>query len=295
MKKKDPPRASSVGSQVESTVESRLGQQLVAIGKLSVDHIPTIVAAQRDSGLLFGEAAVRMGFLSEADLQQALSAQFVYPYIDVVGSGLSELLSVAHQPFGKHAEAYRILRSQLSMRWFRDGEHQIIAITSARTHDRSSETAANLAVSFAQLGERTLLIDANMRASAQRELFGLPNGAGLSNVLTGRSKFEEALKQIAPFEFLSVLCAGPSPPNPQELLGRIGFSYFMDTVPRAYDVVIVDTPPILECSDAQLVIAIAKGCVLTVRLGETSLADIERAKALISPTGADLLGVVTNA
>jgi receptor protein-tyrosine kinase len=271
-----------------------LGQQLVAIGKLSVDHIPTIVAAQQESGLLFGEAAISMGFLSQEDLQQALSAQFIYPYIDVAGSGLSDLLSVAHRPFGKHAEAYRVLRSQLSIRWFRDGERKVIAITSALTKDRSSETAANLAVSFAQLGERTLLIDANMRASAQRELFGLPNGAGLSNVLTGRSKFEDALKQVAPFEFLSVLCAGPSPPNPQELLGRIGFSYFMDTVPRAYDVVIVDTPPILECSDAQLVIAVAKGCILTARLGETSLKDIEHAKARISPTGAELVGVVTN-
>lgn len=293
--KKKPAAEPSAGAQVASAVEFRLGQQLVAIGKLSVDHIPRIVEAQRENGQLFGEAAISMGFLSHADLQQALSAQFVYPYIDVVGSGLSELLTVAHKPFGKHAEAYRMLRSQLAMRWFRDGQRKIIAITSARTIDRSSEVAANLAVSFAQLGERTLLVDANMRAPAQRDLFGLPNGAGLSNVLTGRSKLEEALKQIAPFEFLSVLCAGPSPPNPQELLGRIAFSYFMDTVPRAYDVVIVDTPPIMECSDAQLVIAIAKGSILTARLGATSLADIEHAKALISPTGAELLGVVTNA
>jgi chain length determinant protein tyrosine kinase EpsG len=293
--KKKPAGESSTGAEVATTVESRLGQQLVAIGKLSVDHIPTIVAAQREKGLLFGEAAISMGFLSHADLQQALSAQFVYPYIDIVGSGLSKLLTVAHKPFGKHAEAYRILRSQLSMRWFRDGHGKIIATTSARTGDRSSEVAANLALSFAQLGERTLLVDANMRASAQRDLFGLPNGAGLSSVLTGRSMFEDALKQIAPFEHLSVLCAGPSPPNPQELLGRIAFSYFMETVPRAFDVVIVDTPPILECSDAQLVVAITKGCILTARLGETSLADIEHAKARISPTGAELLGVVTNA
>jgi protein-tyrosine kinase len=271
----------------------RIGRRLVEKGKISEEDIQRIVATQRDQGLMFGEAAVGLGLVTDDELQRALSEQFAYPYVEVIGSGLSALLSSAHQPFGQQAEAVRLLRSQLMLRWFNDRKNAI-AVTAARGGDGSSVVAANLAICFAQLGERTLLVDANFRAPRQHELFALKNRTGLSTILTGRSKPSDAVVSIAPFKNLSVIPAGPTPPNPQELLGRIAFSYLIETAPTGFDFVIIDTPPILEYADAQIVASIASGCLLVTRRHHTRIADIKLSQAQLAPTGASLVGTVIN-
>ena len=91
---------------------------------------------------------------------------------------------------------------------------------------------------------------------------------------------------------MSVMCAGASPPNPQELLGHISFGYLMETSPTKYDVVIVDAPPMLECADAQLIAARAGGVVLATKRHRTRLADAIRVKSQLEPAGAVLLGAV---
>jgi capsular exopolysaccharide synthesis family protein len=149
-------------------------------------------------------------------------------------------------------------------------------------------------VSFAQLGKRTLLIDANLRAPRQHELFGLKNTGGLSNVLTGRSAPSAELSAVPPFEHLTVLCAGPTPPNPQELLSRPTFSYLIETAPSSFDVILIDASPLLDYSDALVVSALAAGSLLVTRRDKTRIEDVERVKRQLLPTGAVLVGTVLN-
>jgi len=285
----DDDAARNIGNVEKS--ETYLGRQLLEKGTLSEEDVRRIIANQRENGLLFGEAAVSLGLLTREGLQQALSEQYSYPYVEVGGSVLDPLLISAHKPFSPQAESFRTLRSELLLRWFDDG-HRIIAITVPRQGQSASVVAANLAICFAQLGEKTLLIDANLRASRQQELFGIAKGPGLSTVLSGRSALQDTLATIKPFENLALMTAGPTPPNPQELLGRLSFSYLIETAQAGFDIVVIDTPPILEFADAQRITALAGGCVLTTCRHQTSLADIELCKRQISPTGAKIVGTI---
>ncbi|UUZ51625.1 hypothetical protein LP420_06925 [Massilia sp. B-10] len=148
---------------------------------------------------------------------------------------------MAFEPFGTQAEAMRKLRVELSRRWFkRPGQHAL-AITSAEPQEGRTFLAANLAVAFAQLGQRTLLIDADLRAPRQHTLFGLSNRVGLSALLTRRLA-AEAVEQIPELTGLSVLTASAAPPNPAELLGRPAFGTLIAALARYYDVVLIDTP-----------------------------------------------------
>ena len=205
----------------------------------------------------------------------------------------SPLLVGIHQPQGRLTEALRELRSQLILRWFKDGK-TALAVTGARSRDGCSVIAANLAIVLAQLGERTLLIDANFRKPRQQELFGLKPEAGLTDLLRGRDVYDEALTAVPALEHLRVLCAGVTPANPQELLSRASFIYVLKTMAEKYRAIVIDTPPALEFADAQIVAARAQGCLLITRRHRTRLADVEEVKARLQPAGAQLLGAVIN-
>jgi len=291
--KPDPtPDAAHLGAYADASAE-RLGQQLVEMGKIAEQDIARIVVNQRELGLPFGQAAVGLGLLSDDDLRRALAIQYAYPYVEVGGSSISPRVVTAHRPFDGQSEVFRSLRSQLNLRWFKD-RRKTLAVVGPRRNAGASTIAANLAVSFAQLGKRTLLIDANLRAPRQHELFGLKNTGGLSNVLTGRSAPGAELSTVAPFEHLSVLCAGPPPPNPQELLSRPTFSYLIETAPASFDVILIDASPLLDYSDALMVSALAAGSLLITRRDKTRIEDVERVKRQLLPTGAILVGTVIN-
>jgi chain length determinant protein tyrosine kinase EpsG len=271
----------------------RVGELLASLGKLTEPEIDRILALQDKKNLRFCEAALKLGLVQREDVHQALSLQFDYPYAAPAGSALSPLLVVAHDPFGAKAEAVRALRGQLALRWF-DDRRKPLVVTATRGGSGSSVVAANLAVAFAQLGERTLLVDANLRRPAQHQLFGLGQADGLSSLLVGRGSLRELLSTAPPFATLAVLCAGAVPPNPHELLSTVRFSYTIETAPSAFDVVIIDAPPLLEYPDAQLIAARAGGCILVARRHKTTVADLDRAKQYLDPTGAAVLGAVLN-
>jgi chain length determinant protein tyrosine kinase EpsG len=205
----------------------------------------------------------------------------------------SKLLIGMHQPQSRHTEALRELRSQLILRWFKDGR-TTLAVTGGRSGDGCSVVAANLAIVLAQLGERTLLIDANFRNPQQHELFSLRPEAGLADLLRGRDAYDEALTAVPSLEHLRVLCAGAAPANPQELLSRASFIYVLKKMADKYRAIVIDTPPALAYADAQIVSARAQGCLLVTRRHRTKLADVEDVKRRLEPTGATLLGSVIN-
>jgi len=270
----------------------KMGRLLIQLGKISFDDTDKILRAQQEHGLLFGDAALKLGLIHEADISQVLALQFNYPYLQPGQGNYSEDLVAAYQPFSKQVEALRALRSQLMVHWFNEG-NKSLAIVSSRAGEGVSYLAANLAVMFSQLGERTLLVDANMRDPRQQKIFNLKENRGLSDIIAGRAGLE-VVSKVEFFEDLSVLGAGTTPPNPQELLNRARFTHFISYARSKYDVVLVDASPANASADAQVTVAHCGGALLVSRLNHTRLSDITEVRNQISVTGARVVGAVIN-
>jgi chain length determinant protein tyrosine kinase EpsG len=272
--------------------EASIGRLLVDMGKISVADAERIIRLQKEQGLRFGDAAKKLGMVTDADISQVLSLQFEYPYLQPGQGNFSNDLVAAYYPFSIQVEALRTLRSQLVLRWFSEG-HRMLAITSPNSRGGCSYVAANLAVVFSQSGENTLLIDANLRNPTQHALFSLHEPRGLSDILVGRSG-PETIVRVQYFVGLSVLGTGTKPPNPQELLNRNSFPELLMQVASQYDVVIIDTPPALTSSDMQIITTQTHGALMVARRNLTKLSELNRTKQLITESGAQAVGVVIN-
>ena len=272
-----------------------IGAILIDNGRLTPEAAERILKLQKEQGLRFGDAAIQLGLLSEADIQQALSRQYDYPYLMPGDERVSEEVVAAFKPFSPIVEQLRAVRSQLMLRWF-DAEigHKTLAVVSAGRAEGRSFTAANLAVVFSQLGERTLLIDADLRNPSQHQLFRLENKLGLSSLLAGRTELSEAVTRIPGLIDLSVLPAGATPPNPQELLARPVFNALMATAAGQYDIVIVDTPAGAETADSQTIAARTRGAVVVARKDRSSAPALQAFVTSLQHSGVAVVGAVLN-
>lgn len=165
--------------------------------------------------------------------------------------------------------------------------------TSAGPGEGKSTTAANVATVMAQQGKRVLLIDADMRKPTMHYTFRLINTQGLTTLLTKRTTFDETIQKTE-VENLFVLTSGPIPPNPAELLSSVVMDSFIKHALTLFDTVILDTPPVLAVTDAQILANLCDGTVLVVRSGETEREAALKAKDLLSKAKAKVLGVVLN-
>jgi chain length determinant protein tyrosine kinase EpsG len=271
-----------------------IGAILIDTGKLALGDVERILLAQREQGLRFGETAVGLGLLSIQDIQFALARQYDYPYL-LPGQGeVSAELVAAYEPFSHKVEALRALRSQLMVRWFTgEDERRTLAVVSPGRGEGRSYLAANLAVVCSQLGERTLLIDADMRRPRQHLLFNLDNRSGLSSILSNRGQ-DSDIRRIPSFMDLSVLCAGPIPPNPQELLGRSQFARLLEQVAKEFDVILIDTPATTEYADIQTIAVRASGALLLARVRQTRASDLRELAATLARSGVAVVGSVLN-
>ncbi|WFT77012.1 CpsD/CapB family tyrosine-protein kinase [Halobacillus naozhouensis] len=190
------------------------------------------------------------------------------------------------------AEQYRTIRANLQFASV-DKELQSLLITSAGPSEGKSMTSANMAAVFAQQGKRVLLVDADLRKPTVHHSFRLNNTKGLSNFLVGRQTLKETT-QITAVDNLDVLPSGPIPPNPSELLGSKAMHKLMMEARQSYDLLILDTPPVLAVSDSQVLAREVDGVMLVVRSGQTEFQAAERAKELLEQSKANLLGVVLN-
>ena len=273
-------------------VEQTLGKLLLDAGKLAPQDAERVLRLQKEEKLRFGEAAIKLGLITQDDLSQALARQFEYPYLSAGEGGFSPELVAAYQPFGPQVEQLRALRGQLMLRWFATG-HKTLAIVSTSAGDGASYLAANLAVVFSQLGERTLLIDADLRHPRQHIVFNLGSRQGLSDMLVGRAH-HAAVARIPAFIDLSVLTAGAVPPNPAELLSRATLPILLEDCAKRYDVILIDTPPAGMNADALTVATRSAGALLVLRQNHTRLAAAAAHKAQMSAAGATLVGTVLN-
>lgn len=190
------------------------------------------------------------------------------------------------------AEQFRTIRTNIQFSSV-DKELQTIIVTSSGPGEGKSTNTANLAVVFAQQGKRVLLIDADLRKPTVHYTFRTENHVGLSNVLTRQLTLEEAISTTAQ-EKLWVLSSGPIPPNPSELLGSKNMQVLLEQAKEEYDVIVIDTPPVLAVTDAQILANLADGVVLVVSSGKTERDSAKKAKELLESAQAKILGVVLN-
>ncbi|HLW25831.1 MAG TPA: chain length determinant protein tyrosine kinase EpsG [Steroidobacteraceae bacterium] len=271
-----------------------LGAILVEQGRLSPTDAEEIQRFAGANGMRFGDAALRLKLLTQADIDFAIAQQFNYPLLARGGDGgVSDEVVAAYNPQSESIEPLRALRSALTMRWFSESGRKALAITSPGRGEGRSWIAANLAVTFAQIGERTLLIDADMRHPRQHELFRLRNSVGLSALLTGRAGKETACR-IHPQLRLFVLPAGILPPNPQELLGRPVFELVLERFNDQFDVILIDTPPIKECADAQIVARRAGAALMIAQRNRSRHAQLSAAMQRLGQVGVNVIGSVVN-
>jgi polysaccharide biosynthesis transport protein len=206
-----------------------------------------------------------------------------------------ELLSYV-QPKSQISEAFRALRTSLLLS---QAEHppQVILVTSALPREGKTTAAVNLAVTLAQLGDRTLLLDSDMRKPGVRRALNINTGkdAGLSSYLAGVCSLEEVTFTHPAINNLAALTTGPVPPSPADLLSSHRMREGITELRRRFKFIVIDSPPIMAATDAVILSALTDGVLLVVRSGETPKEAFTRARDLLAAVKCRLLGVVLNA
>lgn len=190
------------------------------------------------------------------------------------------------------SEAYKSLRTNLEFST-RDEKVKTIMITSTQETEGKSTIAANLSVAFAQTNKKVLLIDADMRGSSQHEIFNTSNDKGISNLLSRQCQLKEATMSTL-LGSLNLIPAGPIPVNPSEILSSDELSALLEELTDIYDIIIIDTPPILSFTDSQIIAAQCDGVLLIANTGKVKKEALFKAKTSLELVKARILGIVLN-
>lgn len=194
-----------------------------------------------------------------------------------------------HSPI---SEQYRTIRTNIEFSSV-DKELRSFVVTSAGPGDGKSTTVANIAIVMAQNGQRVLIIDADMRRPTVHYTFSTPNTRGLTNVISKQSSIEDTVQQTK-IENLSIMTCGPIPPNPAELLNSRMMELVLEQALEQFDVIILDAPPVLAVTDAQLLASKVDGTILVTSSGKTEQDEIVQTKELLVKAKANLIGVILN-
>lgn len=190
------------------------------------------------------------------------------------------------------SEQFRTVRTNLQYASINNSLKKIL-VTSPGPSEGKTSTSTNLAVVFAQQGKNVLLIDADMRNPSLHYIFRSDNMTGLNNVLIEESSLEESICKTE-VDHLDLLNCGPIPPNPAELLSSTAMEKLVEDASELYDMIIFDTPPVLAVTDAQILADYCDGALLVVRSKQTEYGAAKKARDLLMPARAKLLGVVIN-
>lgn len=203
----------------------------------------------------------------------------------------SRSLITFRNPRSPISEQYKTIRTNIQ--FSSDLGIRTIVVTSSQPGEGKSTTIANLAVVFAQQGKKTLLVDGDMRKPTVHYTFHLENQRGLTSVLTKRSELDQCIQETE-VDNLFVLTTGPIPPNPAELLSSQAMKDLLHQDLQSFDVVLIDTPPVLAVTDAQILANQCDGTILVIKSGETPVDAAVKSKELLAAANAKLLGTVLN-
>ncbi len=297
----------------EPATETEMRAALINRCRLSTAAIERITAAMHESGQGFVDSALRLAFVTQEDLDA--SAEWLRQSAPEAKAGLVEeairklssqrqvvvrpgetvkpgpQLELARDSYNPRSETIRSLRTELLLR-NESGRTNIICLLSPSAQEGRSQLAAELSIAFAQLGRRTLLVDADMRKPRQHQLFPNGNERGLGNSLTlGDKPYQYKVDGLPQ---MSLLTAGTVPANPLELLSGGRFERLLADWRNNHEFVIIDTPPVTAYADA-LAIATMTGRALIVTRGEhTSYQDMRELVRRLASTRAQILGSVIN-
>ena len=268
-----------------------LGRLLVDEGHISNDDVPRIEEYAGKKSLDFGEAALALRLIKKPTLERAVAKQFDYPILDRKATGYSKELVAAFDPFSRKGEVIRKLRAKLLTHWHHSKQRTLAVV--GPTDKRSvSWVAANLAIACSQLGQKCLLIDANLKNPVLGDWFKASPQDGLSSVLVRLTSFDAVHKHLPAFRDLYLLPAGTLPPNPTEVLARRELHSLVSYVRNKFDVTIVDTSPFMSESGADTVASACGNALLVVERNRTQFADTKQTIQSLSGSGASIVGSV---
>ena len=285
---------------------------LISAGYLGSESLQKVDEHARTSNLSLADAVIALGIATAKEIEDALvwhrrtEKERVPSFIEaairkessrrqlVVREGAEvragKKLLFAHDPYNPRSETMRALRTELLLRCQADSKGIVIAVLSPSSGEGRSLLAAELAIAFAQLGRRTLLVDADMRNPKQHTLFDSDNFEGLSQAIaTGDHPFTH---RVTGLPQMSLLTAGPIPPNPLELLSDGRFEKLERKWRDTYDFIIIDTPPVAQCADGLAVATIAGRVLLVNRAQHTSYKEAREMLRRLETTQALVLGAV---
>ncbi|WP_419743914.1 CpsD/CapB family tyrosine-protein kinase [Macrococcoides bohemicum] len=201
-------------------------------------------------------------------------------------------LEIVNRPKSVISEQIRTLRTNIL---FTSADVKIkkMLVTSSEQGEGKSTISANLAASFAQAGYRTLLVDADLRKPTQHKIFEQRNVKGLSNLIAGQVSVEETIN-VNVLPGLDLLTSGPVPPNPAELLGSLAMEDLLIKLSEMYDLVLLDTPPVLAVADSQILGNLVDGSLLVVNSKLTHRDKVVDAKNQLDKCSSKTLGIVLN-
>ena len=272
-----------------------IGERLVAAGVLTVQQAELTARTQRGSQQRFGETAVALGFATQEAVDSVLASQFNFSVAAPGASRLHPSLITARGQRDRASELVRSLRTNMShaLADWEGSQNPAVTVASLTSSVGRRLIASNLAIASAQAGVRTLLIDADLRNPALQSLFGTSDSVGLSTLLAGRQTgpVAQAIEAIPGLEFLP---AGPVPPNPTELLGKLERVLPVLRAETGADLVLINAPPLDSAEDLYVIAAAAPAVLVVTRRHYTQARPLIAAAERLQLAGATIIGSVLN-
>lgn len=294
--------------------DHEISDALRLLYKLPDEAIESIHQARKTLALSFHEAALHTGLVTQRELDEAdelIRRQSLHEGRGIIEEALrrrpaakdlvvwegerlrpGKELILAHDPYNERSEAIRSLRTELLMRTNGRRGAGIFALLSPCAGEGRSQLSAELAIAFAQLGSRTLLVDADLRHPRQHMLFGADNLIGLAQSLVDGTP--PRLHGIEGVPQMALLTSGALPGNPLELLSGGRFQRIVAEWRRSYEFVVVDTPPVSQFSDGLAVASVAGHVVVLGRTHFTSFNVLTELRRKLDTTNAWVVGAVMN-
>lgn len=263
----------------------------------SSPNVPLNIGLGVITGLLLaiGAAALRQSLDTKVRSEDDVRAITQAPVIGTIGyddEAPSHPLIVQTSPRSARSEAFRRLRTNLQFIDIEGGTRAFV-ITSAAPGEGKSTTAINLAISLADAGSRVVLVDADLRRPSVADYMGLEKQVGLTTVLIGQASFEDVVQPWGNSR-LHVITSGQLPPNPSELLGSHSMATLVKELTGTYDVVLLDTAPLLPVTDGAILARLSAGALVVAGADKVHRAQLAEALGRLSTVGARVLGIVIN-
>ena len=251
------------------------------------DSIKTAEDIERMGLVLLGTIPV----VKMADIAKRMKREGKYYSKEDMDKVESKLIT-RFSPKSPISEAYRSLRTNIHFANL-DRPNKVILVSSSATKEGKSTTAANLAITIAQMGSKTLLLDSDLRRPAIHNFFKMDRSYGLTNFLVGTMSFDEIIKK-SDIPNLDIVTCGDIPPNPSEMLASRAMRNFLEEAKKRYDMVILDSPPVIAVTDAAILSTRVDGVIMVVASGFVNRREVQRAITLLRNVNARILGVLLN-